>query len=80
MEAKSLDQDFFEYWKLLSIPEKQSLYQIAKQYVALKSGAGPIAIDQYNAEIGQAMKDIDAGVFYTHTHVVEMSKGWLNGK
>jgi len=26
------------------------------------------------------MKRMDDGEFYTHEQVVEMSKGWLNGK
>jgi predicted transcriptional regulator len=80
MGVQSLDQDFLRYWLRLSIVEKQSLFQVAKHYVDLKDDTAPISIDQYNAEIDEAMKQMDAGEFYTHEQVVEMSKGWLNGK
>jgi len=80
MGAQSLDKDFLQYWMRLSIVEKQSLLQVAKNYVELKDDSAPISIEQYNAEIDAAMKRMDAGEFFTHEEVVEMSKGWLHGK
>jgi hypothetical protein len=80
MGAQSLDQDFMRYWMRLSVVEKESLYQVAKHYVELKDDTAPISIEQYNAEIEEAMKSMDSGEFYTHEQVKEMSKGWLNGK
>jgi hypothetical protein len=80
MGAQSLDKDFLQYWMRLSVVEKESLLQVAKHYVELKDDTAPISIEQYNAEIDAAMKRIDAGEFYTHEEVVEMSKDWLNGK
>jgi len=80
MGAQSLDQDFMRYWMRLSVVEKESPYQVAKHYVELKDDTSPISIEQYNAEIEEAMKSMDAGEFYTHEQVKEMSKGWLNGK
>ena len=79
MGAQSLDQDFMQYWMRLSVVEKESLYQVAKHYVELKDDYTP-SIDQYNAEIEEAMKSMDAGEFYTHEQVKQMSKDWLNGK
>ena len=80
MGAQSLDKDFLQYWMRLSVVEKQSLFQVAKHYVELKDDTAPISIEQYNVEIDEAMKRMDAGEFYTHDQVKEMSKGWLNGK
>jgi hypothetical protein len=80
MGAKSLDKDFLRYWKRLSLVEKQSLLQVAKHDVDLKDDTAPISIEQYNAEIDEAMKRMDAGESYTHDQVKELSKGWLNGK
>jgi predicted transcriptional regulator len=80
MDAQLLDQEFMQYWMRLSLVEKQSLFHVAKRYVELKDDTAPISIDQYNAEIDEAMKRMDDGEFYTHEQVVEMSKGWLNGK
>ncbi|WP_158642500.1 hypothetical protein [Chitinophaga japonensis] len=53
---------------------------MAKHYVALKDEVGRISIKQYNQEIEAAMERIDAGEFYTHEQVVEMSKNWLSGR
>jgi predicted transcriptional regulator len=39
-----------------------------------------IDIMQYNLEIEEAMQRMDAGEFYTHEEVVEMSKGWLSSR
>jgi hypothetical protein len=80
MGAQSLDKDFLQYWMRLSVVEKQSLFQVAKHYVELKDDTAPISVEQYNTEIDEAMKRMDAGEFYTHDQVKEMSKGWLNGK
>jgi len=80
MGSISLDQAFLQYWMRLSAVEKQSLFQVAKHYVELKDDVAPISVEQYNAEIDAAMKRMDAGESYTHEQVLEMSKGWLNGK
>ena len=80
MSAQSLEQEFDQYWGKLSLVEKESLLAVAKNYIQLKDECGRISIDQYNKEIDEAMAQIDAGEFYTHEEVVEMSKTWLNGK
>lgn len=80
MGAPSLDKEFMQYWMRLSVVEKESLFRVAKHYVELKDDTTPISLEQYNAEIEEAMKQMDAGEFYTHEEVVAMSKGWLNGK
>jgi hypothetical protein len=80
MGAQSLDKEFLQYWMRLSVVEKQSLFQVAKHYVELKDDTTPISIEQYNTEMAEAMQRMDAGEFYTHDQVKEMSKGWLNGK
>ncbi len=80
MGAQTLDNEFLKYWVRLSVVEKQSLFQVAKNYVELEDDTAPISIEQYNTEIDEAMKRMDAGEFYTHDQVKEMSKGWLNGR
>ena len=64
----------------MSVVEKESLLQVARHYVELKDDTSPATIGQYNAEIDEAMKRIDAGEFYTQDEVVKMAKGCLNGK
>ncbi|TWI90855.1 hypothetical protein LX66_0215 [Chitinophaga japonensis] len=80
MGAPSLDSEFMQYWLRLTSVEKESLLSVAKHYVALKDEVGRISIKQYNQEIEAAMERIDAGEFYTHEQVVEMSKNWLSGR
>ncbi len=80
MQAQSVDNDFMKYWMRLSVVEKQTLLHVAKHYVELKDDTGPISVEQYNAEIDQAMKRMDAGQETSHKDVVEMTKGWLHGK
>ena len=80
MGAQSFDQEFMRYWNRLSVVEKQSLFQVAKHYVELKDDTTPISLEQYNHEIDEAMKAMEAGEVYTHEQVKDMSKDWLNGK
>jgi predicted transcriptional regulator len=80
MSAQSLKQEFDRYWSKLSMVEKQSLLIVAKTYIHSREGQETISIEQYNQEIDEAMERMDAGDFYTHEEVVEMSKTWLNDK
>ena len=80
MSAQSLEQEFDQYWSKLNIVEKESLLAVAKKYVQLKDNTDSISIEQYNKEIDEAMARIDAGEFYTHEEVVDMSKTWTSGK
>ena len=80
MSAHSLEQEFDQYWSKLNIVEKESLLAVAKNYVQLKDNTDSISIEQYNKEIDEAMARIDAGEFYTHEEVVDMSKTWTGGK
>jgi hypothetical protein len=38
MAAPSLDNEFMQYWSKLTIVEKESLMNVAKNYVKLKEG------------------------------------------
>ena len=80
MGAPSLDNEFMKYWFQLSPVEKESLLHVAKNYVEIKESAGHITLEEYNRELEEAMKRMDAGEYYTHEQVVEMSKKWLNEK
>jgi hypothetical protein len=77
MAAPSLDNEFMQYWLKLTMLEKRSLLNVAKNYVQLKEEILPVSIEEYNKEINEAMKRIAAGAFYTHKQVVEISKTWV---
>lgn len=68
------------YWMRLSAVEKKSLFRVTKHYPELKDDIACISVEQYNVEIDDAMRRMDAGEFYNHNQVKEMSNGWLDGK
>ena len=74
MGAPSLDTEFMQLWLKLTAVEKESLMNVAKNYVQLKEETDRISIRQYNQELEEAMKRIDTGEFYTHEQVVAMTK------
>ena len=75
MATPSLENEFDQYWSKLSIIEKQSLLTVAKNYVELKEEAG-MDIEEYNKEIDDAVRRVDAGEYLTHEDVIKMSKDW----
>jgi hypothetical protein len=60
----------------LSLVEKESLLNVAKNYVQLKTVPGEIDIEQYNREIDEAVTRVENGEFFSHEEVVRMSKEW----
>ena len=80
MNTGTLDQNFMELWTKLNDMEKESLVNVAKNYIHLKDEQGRISIEQYNQELDEAMKRMDEGEFYTHEQVVSLSKNWVNGE
>ena len=71
-----LDNEFMEYWLKLSLPEKESLLSVAKNFVELKKDIGRISIEQYNKELDEAMDRMDNNEFYTHEQAVQISKNY----
>lgn len=80
MTAFPLDNEFMEQWLKLSVPEKESLLSVAKNFVELKEDIGRISIEQYHKELDEAMARMDNDEFYTHEQAVQISKSRLNGK
>ena len=80
MCTPQLDIEFLQYWSRLNRLEKESLLRVARQLVELKDDTAPISVEQYNIEMDEAMKRMDAGGFYTHEQAVAISAEWLNGK
>lgn len=76
MTAQLLENDFMKYWSKLTSVEKESLLTVAKNYVELKEDNQRISIEQYNKEIDEAVARVEAGEFYTHEEVKNMSKDW----
>lgn len=79
METLPLDNEFMEYWLKLSLPEKESLLSVAKNFIELKKDIDRISIEQYNKELDEAMARMDNDEFYTHEQAIQISKSRLNG-
>jgi hypothetical protein len=79
MVTLHLDNEFIEYWLKLSLPEKESLLSVAKNFVELKKDISRISIEQYNKELDEAMARMDNDEFYTHEQAIQISKSRLNG-
>ena len=77
MAAPSLDREFMQLWSKLTVVQKESLLNVIKSFVEPEERTD---IEQYNKEIEDAMKRMDAGEFYTHEQVIAMSKSWINAK
>ena len=56
-----------QYFMQLNEAEKKSVLQMIKTFLkGRKEKPGRITLEQYNREIDEAMKRMDAGEFYTH--------------
>lgn len=67
MPTQKIEQEMVLYFMQLNTAEKKSVLQMIKTFLkGKKNKPGRITLDQYNKEIDQAMKRMDAGEFYTH--------------
>jgi len=80
METALIDNELMHYWARLTMAQKESVLNVLKSFIAPEEATGHISMEQYNKELEEAMKRMDAGEFYTHEQVVEKSKTWLRGK
>jgi alkyl hydroperoxide reductase subunit AhpF len=81
MPTQNIQQEMMQHFMQLNEAEKKSVLQMIKTFLkGRKEKSGRISIEQYNREIDEAMKRMDAGEFYTHEEVTKMSKSWANGK
>lgn len=73
MGATLLEKELLQYWSQLTIEQQESILGMIKSFV---QPGDSTTIEQYNKEIDEAMKRIDAGEFYTQEEVEAMSKKW----
>lgn len=55
------------------------MYALIREYKDESIGES-VSIEQYNREIEEAMRRMDAGEFTPHEQVVELSKAWTSGR
>lgn len=71
--AISIDNELNKYWRLLTKGQKESLLSIIKSIVI---PVERISIAQYNREIDEAVKRVEAGEYLTQDEVEKLSKDW----
>lgn len=71
--AISIDNELNKYWPLLTKGQKESLLSIIKSIVI---PVERISIAQYNREIDEAVKRVEAGEYLTQDEVEKLSKDW----
>ncbi len=74
MAAPSLDSEFMQYWSKLTVVQKESLLNVAKNYV--QPNEPVIDLEQYNKEIDEALSRVEGGEFYTQEEVERIAKKW----
>lgn len=73
MQTVSVDKEMMNYWQQLTMVQKESLLSVVKSFVET---AETVNMAQYNQEIDEAVKRVEAGEFYTQAEVEAMAKNW----
>lgn len=68
-ELLEIEEDFRECWNLLNIRQRRSVLEIAR---VIRDEPDKDFLNQYNEDIELALKEIEAGHYYTHDEVVKM--------
>ena len=77
MTARSLDAEINKFLPLLGKEEKLSLLGVIKSFIHLKKEeTHRITIDQYNAEIDEALAQVKAGNYVTHEELKKEMEKW----
>lgn len=78
MEAAtaSIDEELKDCIAQLDLSQKKSILELIKSFVKTDEEMQPQTIEEYNRELEEAVKRIEAGEYYTHDEVKEMAKHW----
>jgi hypothetical protein len=75
--AKAIEHEMYTYFMQLSEEEKKSIVKMIKTFIKGKSTENKrISIEQYNQELDEAVRRVEAGDFITHEDLVEEMKNW----
>ncbi len=76
MSAATLEKEMAGYFIQLNDAEKKSVVQMLKTFLQGKKEHAGISIEQYNKELEDAMKRIDAGDFTAHEALEKEIASW----
>jgi hypothetical protein len=77
MATQVIDQQMVEYFMQLNIAEKKSVVQLIKTFLKARNDSpGRISIEQYNRELDEAERQIEAGNFITQEDLEKEMETW----
>lgn len=75
--ANTIDQELYKYFIQLNEAEKKSVVQMLKTFIKNRKQAPErISIEQYNRELEEAEKQIEAGHFTTQEELEKEMEKW----
>ena len=80
MKPLSITNEINTYLPLLSLNQQELVLEMVKNILHIDNKEQRISIEQYNAEIENALRDIKNGISLSHEDVLEQSKKWLKRK
>ena len=80
MTATALKKELSTYLPLLSARQQALILDMIKNILQVDSKEKRISIEQYNAEIESALKDVKQGKSISHDEVLKQSRKWLKRK
>ena len=77
MAAKAIENEMYSYFMQLTDEEKKSVVKLMKTFIKGKrTENNRISIEQYNRELEEAERRIDAGYFTTQEDLEKEMKTW----
>ncbi len=80
MTATTLKRELSTYLPLLSARQQALVLDMIKNILHVDSKEKRISVEQYNAEIESALKEVRQGKSIPHDEVVKQSRRWLKRK
>ncbi len=77
MTPVALKRELNTYLPLLSAHQQSLILDMVKSILQVDMKEQRISLEQYNAEIESALKDVKSGKSISHESVVKQSRKWL---
>lgn len=80
MSTTTVKKELNTYLPLLSARQQALVLDMIKNILHVDNKEKRVSVEQYNAEIEQALKEVKQGKSVAHSEVVAKSKKWLKRK
>jgi hypothetical protein len=77
MAVSATDKEFLNYFTRLDESQKKSLLELLKSFLEnSQSPMQPMSLEEYNRELKEAERQIEAGHFTTQEELEKEMEGW----